>query len=514
MKALANGRYILKSVVGLGGMGRVWDAEDTMLRRQVAIKEVVAPHGLDDRSRKDLYSRAEHEARNAAKVQHPSLATIYDVVIEDGHPWMIMEFIELPMLSQRVVAEGPLAQDEVIKLAASLLDAVAAVHAADIIHRDIKPSNIAWSAEGSLRLLDFGIAKHAMDTALTGSGMVVGTPSYMAPECILKDAVGPESDLWSVGAVLYFALTGKPIFERSTSQALMYSIAYENIPKLPFKGPLRDVVDGLLQKKASRRLTIDQVRMHLAKANRFAQTETITKSRKQRRRLSSTARRTLAAASTVCGVGALVLALTLFGVIGGDDKQTGGNSTPSTSAASITTSGSSSGSPASSPSSAAASPSPSRSYWLSPNGEVYGDDDMSITLGPGWKVKSTSEHDAAFTSPQGFTYYVEPLGIGNLREVAEKKWADASDEGRTAITYSDNDGYAVWQYSGKAVCTPFPCPSGSTMRFTASIDRQPNGKLVWIVTVGAPSPYSPSASYDQDQREMLADFGKRVELTT
>src|SRR5688500_11381507 len=178
VSTLANGRYVLKTVVGQGGMGRVWKAEDTVLRRQVAIKEVVAPHGLDDKTRKDLYTRAEHEARNAAKVQHPSLVTIYDVVIEDGHPWMVMEFLDLPMLSQQINAEGPLPQGEVIKLAVSLLDAVAAVHAAGIVHRDIKPSNVAWSAQGTLKLLDFGIAKHEMDTALTGSGMIIGTPSY------------------------------------------------------------------------------------------------------------------------------------------------------------------------------------------------------------------------------------------------------------------------------------------------------------------------------------------------
>lgn len=515
MASLAEGRYELEEIIGEGGMGRVWRARDTTLGRNVAVKEVIAPHGLSDEARGELYDRAAHEARNASRIEHPSLVTIYDVVTENGHPWMIMELLDTTTLQEYVKANGPLSQGEVIRLTKSLLNVLAAVHGADVIHRDIKPSNVTWNKDGQLRLLDFGIAKHAEDTALTGSGLIIGTPSYLAPECILLDTIGPESDLWSVGAVLYYALTGKPIFERSTSQALMHSIAYDNIPEPPIKGPLRSIVNGLLQKKANRRLTIDQVRSLLDRATEFARAETMTKPRQERRRqLSPATRRAIIASSTVCGVGALVLALGLSGVIGPNDNRAT-DKVVSSSSSTMSTTSSSNGHASASSSSASPSPSPSRSYWTSPNGEVYGDEDMSVTLGPGWKVKSTSEHDVTFTSPDGFRYVVEPLGIGNLREAAESKWKNvvAVSGGRTPITYSNDGDYAVWQYTTIAYCSLFPCPSGSVMRHTASIERQSNGKLVWTVLPGSPAPDSPSATYDQSQREKLASFGERVELT-
>lgn len=519
METLNDGRYQLLEIIGEGGMGRVWKAYDTKLKRYVAAKQVTAPAGISAKARQSLYARAEHEARNAAMIEHPLLVTIYDVLVENDHPWMIMELLSVATLADYIDARGPLSQAQAVQLLTGLMDVLGAVHDAGVVHRDIKPSNIAWNEEGSIRLLDFGIAKHKQDTNLTESGMLVGTPLYLAPECILKDTAGPASDMWSVGAVLFYALTGKPAFERSTSQALMYSIAYGTVPQLPGNGPMRDIVSGLLVKKPRQRLTIPQVRALVEKTIGNSQAKTATRPRKNNSTAPSpTKRRAVIAASSIVVAGSLIIGLMQSGVIGGNRED---RANPSGSA-SVTPNGSTTMSPTSAPNSPAsstttapASPSPStsRPYWITDGsiGKVYHDADFTIPLSQGWKVEpGDDQYEVKILTDDNKTYTVRLAGTGSLRSLAESLHSKqyAFNGLQSPITYIGSN-YAVWDYSAPTVCNP--CPSGAVVRYSTSVEKKPVGRTVQITIHGSVN--VPDAAYDKDQREDLDIFGDRVDFT-
>ncbi|MGQ0841131.1 serine/threonine-protein kinase [Actinokineospora sp.] len=254
------GRYAILNELGRGGMGVVWLAEDKMIGRHVAIKELHLPEGVPTSERQVFEERVLREARTAGRLNDPAVVTVYDVVQESGATYIVMELIQAPTLSDVVRERGPLPADQVAKLAEQLLSALESAHQAGIVHRDVKPSNIMLAANGRAKLTDFGIAQSLDDPRLTSSGMLIGSPTYMAPERIRGEEAGSGSDLWALGAVLFFAIEGYSPFERTTTAATMHSILSE-VPYLTrAQGALASVITGLMITTPQARLTAAQVR--------------------------------------------------------------------------------------------------------------------------------------------------------------------------------------------------------------------------------------------------------------
>ncbi|WP_312880448.1 serine/threonine-protein kinase [Actinokineospora xionganensis] len=254
------GRYAVLNELGRGGMGVVWLAEDTMIGRHVAIKELHLPDGVPQSERQIFEERVLREARTAGRLNDPAVVTVYDVVQESGATYIVMELIQAPTLSDVVKERGPLPADQVAKLADQLLSALDAAHQAGIVHRDVKPSNIMLAANGRVKLTDFGIAQSLDDPRLTSSGILIGSPSYMAPERIRGEEASASSDLWALGAVLFFAMEGYSPYERATTAATMHSILNE-VPYLTRgQGALASVITGLMINTPQARLTSGQAR--------------------------------------------------------------------------------------------------------------------------------------------------------------------------------------------------------------------------------------------------------------
>lgn len=248
-------RYELRTRIGRGTMGTVWRAYDRSLGREIAVKEIRQDPSLSPRQRQELRERMMREGRMAARVSHPSVATIHDVIVSDGIPWIIMELVEGRSLEQVIDEEGPLPPRLVAEIGYDLLGALRAAHAQDILHRDVKPANVLLTETGRVVLTDFGIAKALGDHALTQTGMVIGSPGYTAPERARGEYTGPESDLWSLGATLYFAVEGRPAYERATVGETLAALMTEEADPPAQAGALRPVLDGLLVKDHTARLT-------------------------------------------------------------------------------------------------------------------------------------------------------------------------------------------------------------------------------------------------------------------
>jgi serine/threonine protein kinase len=251
-------RYRLVNHVGRGGMGAVWKAHDEVLGRDVAVKEVILPHGLTDEERAVQYKRTFREARAAARLGHPGVVTVYDVVEEDGRPWIVMELIHARSLDQVIKQDGPLDVRRAADIGRQMLAALHAAHDAGVLHRDVKPSNVlvtGSTGRGERAVLtDFGIATAAGDATLTQTGLVMGSPAYIAPERARGRTAGPASDLWSLGVTLYAMLHGRSPFERNEPMAALVAVITEE-PEPPSRaGRLTPVIEGLLRKNPDQRM--------------------------------------------------------------------------------------------------------------------------------------------------------------------------------------------------------------------------------------------------------------------
>jgi ABC-type branched-subunit amino acid transport system substrate-binding protein/serine/threonine protein kinase len=252
---LIAGRYQLVERIGQGGMGRVWRGLDQQLfGREVAVKEILFPPGMDDGDRAALLRRFTGEARAAVTLSHPGIITIHDVVEHDGAPVIVMELIRGQSLAAAIRSRGRLPVQRVAEIGAAMLDALAEAHAARIIHRDIKPDNVLLTKDRVV-LTDFGIA-HLADstTKLSHTGIVIGTPQYMPPEQLEGKRPTPANDLWALGATLYHAVEGHPPFEAEGLHAL--AVAVFTRPHRPpvHAGPLAPVLDALLTKDPAQRV--------------------------------------------------------------------------------------------------------------------------------------------------------------------------------------------------------------------------------------------------------------------
>ncbi|SCL18860.1 Serine/threonine protein kinase [Micromonospora rhizosphaerae] len=254
------GRYSLRSAVGNGGMGTVWRATDTLLRRDVAVKEVVLPPGLAPSDRDAMYERTLREARAAAAIQHPAVVQVYDVVTEGGRPWIVMELLDARSLADMVIEDGPIAPRVVAKIGIALLGALEVAHAIGVLHRDVKPANVLICSDGRCVLTDFGVARMPTDVQLTTPGMVLGSPHFISPERAMGQDFGPPSDLFSLGVTLYTAVEGRPPFDKGDPIETMHSVV-EDPPATPQRsGPLTQVLMGLLEKDPARRLDVHTAR--------------------------------------------------------------------------------------------------------------------------------------------------------------------------------------------------------------------------------------------------------------
>jgi eukaryotic-like serine/threonine-protein kinase len=246
---LIAGRYRLREPIGRGAMGIVWRGRDELLDRDVAVKEVQITSLASLADAEVIYQRTLREARTAARLSHPSVVKVFDVVEEDSTPWIVMELVEARSLDQVIAEDGPLPPEQAAELGASLVGALANAHSAGVLHRDVKPSNVLVTGDGRAVLTDFGIATFAEDRGLTQSGMVVGTPGFTAPERIRGDVATPASDLWSLGATLYAAVEGRGPFDRvGGSSVISAGVATGDAPRAPSAGPLGPVIDALLNR--------------------------------------------------------------------------------------------------------------------------------------------------------------------------------------------------------------------------------------------------------------------------
>lgn len=251
-------RYRLVTQVGRGGMGTVWQAHDEVLGRDVAVKEVILPHGLTDEERAVHHKRTFREARTAARLGHPGVVTVYDVVEEDDRPWIIMELIKARSLDQVIKQDGPLETRRAAEIGRQMLAALHAAHDAGVLHRDVKPSNVLITGTGRMGeravLTDFGIATASGDATLTQTGLVMGSPAYIAPERARGRTAGPASDLWSLGVTLYAMMNGKSPFERSEPMAALVAVISDEPDPPQNGGRLNPVIDGLLRKNPDQRM--------------------------------------------------------------------------------------------------------------------------------------------------------------------------------------------------------------------------------------------------------------------
>ena len=262
-RRLVAGRYRLLSPLGSGGMGTVWRAEDELLGRPVAVKEVAFPHGLSDQDRDVLRERTRREARAAARLDHPSAVTVFDVVEEDGAPYLVMELVEAQTLSHVVRTEGPLSPQRTAQVGLALLGALEAAHRQGILHRDVKPGNVLLGPDARVVLTDFGIASSPGDSAITSTGLLLGSPAYIAPERARGQSPGPASDLWSLGATLFTAVEGRPPYDGGDALTTVTAVVTGEHAPFVHAGPLQRVLEGLLERNPARRFGVVEAQREL-----------------------------------------------------------------------------------------------------------------------------------------------------------------------------------------------------------------------------------------------------------
>ena len=256
-------RYALRQRLGSGGGGTVWAGEDELLQRPVAVKALHTSASVPDEERTVSRERVLREARAAARLNHPNAVTVFDVFDEDGCAYIVMELVRGLSLEELVEREGAMDPPRAAEIGLQLLGSLEAAHAKGIVHRDVKPGNVLVTEDGSVKLTDFGIATVASDSRITASGIVLGSPSYIAPEQAREGGGQAAGDLWGLGATLYFSVEGCPPFERGQPLATVQAVLHEAPRPAERAGTLAPVLTDLLAKDPAARPSLPEVRRRL-----------------------------------------------------------------------------------------------------------------------------------------------------------------------------------------------------------------------------------------------------------
>ncbi|MER7622488.1 protein kinase [Streptomyces sp. NPDC126503] len=263
---LLHGRYRLAESIGRGGMGKVWRAHDEVLHRVVAVKELTAGRFVAEADRLVLHARTQKEARAAARITHPGVVTVHDVLEHDDRPWIVMQYVDGPSLADATKESGAIEPREAARIGLHVLGALRAAHAAGVLHRDVKPGNVLLARDGRVLITDFGIAAIEGDSSITRTGELVGSIDYLAPERVRGGDPGPASDLWSLGATLYAAVEGTSPFRRTSPISTMQAVVTEEPPHPENAGPLAPVIVALLRKDPEQRPHADEAERMLLDA--------------------------------------------------------------------------------------------------------------------------------------------------------------------------------------------------------------------------------------------------------
>lgn len=273
---LVAGRYRLVERIGQGGMGTVWRARDEVLGREVAVKRLHVSPQLDAEELATRHARTTREAQAAARINHPNVVSVHDVVDDAGLPCIVMEYVPSvtlgDVIKETALEGGSVPPRETARIGRGMIAALRAAHAAGVLHRDVKPGNVLLGEDGRVVLTDFGIAVATGTSTLTKTGELVGSIDYLAPERVKGGTPGPASDLWALGATLYQAVEGRSPFRKNTAVETAYAIAVDPLDPPRNAGPLAALIESLLAKEPGDRPTAEAVE----KALRAAEAETDT----------------------------------------------------------------------------------------------------------------------------------------------------------------------------------------------------------------------------------------------
>ncbi|WP_373695062.1 serine/threonine-protein kinase [Actinomycetospora aeridis] len=256
------GRYRLEHELGRGAMGTVWSAYDEVLHRSVAVKEVRLS-SVPVNERAIVRERTLREARATAMLSHPNVVTLYDVVEVASEPYVVMELLPSRSLASYIGERGRLTQPEAAEIGSAVASALTTAHRAGITHRDVKPGNVLIGENGQIKLTDFGIARNAAEQSMTQTGTVLGSPPYIAPEVAMGRAVGPAADLWGLGATLFACLEGRPPYDAGDPVGTVTEVVHGEVPVPAGRGPVVDVIRGLMVKDPALRMPLAAVRRRL-----------------------------------------------------------------------------------------------------------------------------------------------------------------------------------------------------------------------------------------------------------
>jgi serine/threonine protein kinase len=258
------GRYRLRRRLGQGSMGVVWEAYDEFLRRPVAVKEVLLPPGIPDAEADELRERTLREARAIAALSHPNVITLHDVAREHDNPFVVTEYMPAHSLAEMLRVLGPLETAAAAAIGDAVAAGLAAAHEVGITHRDVKPGNVLVGGNGQVKLTDFGIARNVSERTMTSTGIMLGSPSYIAPEVAAGREVTPAADLWGLGATLYAVLEGHAPYDLDGSALEIVNLVVQGeVPRPSSDGPLAEVVAALMVKEPADRISLVEVRNRL-----------------------------------------------------------------------------------------------------------------------------------------------------------------------------------------------------------------------------------------------------------
>ncbi|HEX4721426.1 MAG TPA: serine/threonine-protein kinase [Pseudonocardiaceae bacterium] len=261
---LIAGRYRLRRVIGRGSMGVVWLAYDEMLHRPVAVKEVQLPAGMPAAEANDARERTLREARAIAALTHPNVVAVHDVAKQGIEPFVVMELLPGRSLAQVVGRAGALNTEQAATVADAVAAGLAAAHRRGITHRDVKPGNVLVGEDGQVKLTDFGISRNVSEVTMTSSGLVLGTPAYIAPEVAAGDPVTSAADLWGLGATLFAAVEGRPPYDAGgDALETVNEVVHGEVPVPSGDSPLAEVIAGLMVKDPARRMSLVEVRRRI-----------------------------------------------------------------------------------------------------------------------------------------------------------------------------------------------------------------------------------------------------------